>query len=86
EEGGAERMCEILESEWRAGVEEGHQKGLEDGRVFHLISLTLKKRDRGMMIADIADALEEDDEMIERILLAADKAGSDEVEKIYDWL
>ena len=42
-----------------------------------------KKRERGMSVKDIADALEEEEGVIERILTAVTNAGTLEVEKIY---
>lgn len=86
ETGGAKGMCELLEREWREGMEEGLRKGRKEGGLFCLINQTVKKRNRGMMVEEIADALEEEAVMIERILLAAAEAGSDEVEAIYDYL
>lgn len=72
-------MCELLEREWREGMEEGLLKGRKEGELFCLINQTVKKRNRGMMAEEIAV-------MIERILLAAAEAGLDEVEAIYDYL
>ncbi len=94
ETGGAKGMCELLEREWREGMEEGllkgrkegQKEGRKEGELLHLINQTVKKRGRGMMAEEIADALEEEAVMIERILLAAAEAGSDEVEAIYDCL
>lgn len=88
-------MCELLEREWREGEREGLLKGRregeregllkgrKEGELFCLINQTVKKRDRGMAVEEIADALEEDRGMIEQILLAAGEAGSDEAEVIY---
>lgn len=99
ETGGVKGMCELLEKEWREGMEEGLEKGLlkgrlegveegllkgrKEGELLCLISQTVKKRAKKMAVEDIADALEEDEGMIERILLAAAEAGSDDVEAIY---
>ncbi len=95
EPGGEKSMCELLEREWREGEREGLLKGRregeregllkgrKEGELFCLINQTVKKRDRGMAVEEIADALEEDRGMIEQILLAAGEAGSDEAEVIY---
>lgn len=83
EAGGVKDMCELLEREWRDGREEGFCEGRKEGDLLRLINQTIKKRDRGMIVEDIADALEEEEVMIERILLAAAEAGSDEPEEIY---
>ena len=64
-----------MEREWNNGWEEGRK----EGELFHLIEQVVKKRDRKLKAERIADALEEEEVVIERILLAAAKAGSDEV-------
>lgn len=69
----------LMEREWDNGREEGRK----EGELFHLIEQVVKKRDRKLTAERIADALEEEEVVIERILLAAAKAGSDEVEEIY---
>lgn len=91
-------MCELLERERREGREEGLCEGRREGRregrqegqklgdALRLINQTVKKRNRGMTVEDIADALEEEEVMIERILLAAAEAGSDEPQEIYECL
>lgn len=83
ETGGAGGMCELLERERLEGRKKGMAEGRREGDLLRLISQTVKKRDRGMAVEDIADALEEEAVMIERILLAAAEAGSDEPGEIY---
>lgn len=83
ETGGAKGMCELLEKEWREGLEEGRKEGRKEGEMLRLIDQVVKKRNRKMPVDKIADALEEEEMMIERILLAAAEAGSDEAEEIY---
>ncbi len=83
ETGGAKGMCELLEKEWREGLEEGRKEGRKEGEMLRLIDQVVKKRNRKMPVDKIADALEEEEMMIERILLATAEAGSDEVEEIY---
>lgn len=83
ETGGAKEMCELLEKEWREGLEEGRKEGRKEGEMLRLIDQVVKKRNRKMPVDKIADALEEEEMMIERILLATAEAGSDEVEEIY---
>lgn len=79
ETGGARGMCELMEREWNNGREEGRK----EGELFHLIDQVIKKRDRNITVEGIADALEEEEVMIQRILLAASEAGSDKVEEIF---
>lgn len=79
ETGGAKKMCELLEKEWCEGVEEGRK----EGEMLHLINQVVKKCNREIPVESIADALEEEEAMVERILLAAAEAGSDEAEEIY---
>lgn len=80
ETGGAVSMCELLERERSEGVLEGRK----EGSMLCLITLIMKKQAKGMTTSEIADIFEEDEMMIERVLSAAAKAGSDEAEKIYD--
>ena len=79
ETGGARGMCELMEREWNNGREEGRK----EGELLHLIDQVVKKRDRKITVEGIADALEEEEVMIQRILLAASEAGSDKVEEIF---
>ncbi len=79
ETGGARGMCELMEREWNNGREEGRK----EGELFRLIDQVVKKRDRNITVEVIADALEEEEVMIQRILLAASEAGSDKVEEIF---
>lgn len=72
-------MCELMEREWNNGREEGRK----EGELFRLIDQVVKKRDRNITMEEIADALEEEEVMIQRILLAASEAGSDKVEEIF---
>lgn len=72
-------MCELMEREWNNGREEGRK----EGELFRLIDQVVKKRDKKITVEGIADALEEEEVMIERILLAAARAGSNEVQAIY---
>lgn len=83
ETGGARGMCELMEREWNNGREEGRKEGRKEGELFHLIDQVVKKRDRNITVEGIADALEEEEVMIQRILLAASEAGSDKVEEIF---
>lgn len=83
ETGGAKKMCELLEKEWCEGVEEGRKEGRKEGEMLHLIHQVVKKCNREIPVESIADALEEEEAMVERILLAAAEAGSDEAEEIY---
>ncbi len=84
ETGGAVSMCELLERERSEGVQEGRREGRKEGSMLCLITLIMKKQAKGMTTSEIADIFEEDEMMIERVLSAAAKAGSDEAEKIYD--
>lgn len=76
-------MCELMEREWNNGREEGRKEGRKEGELLHLIDQVVKKRDRKITVKGIADALEEEEVMIQRILLAAAEAGSNVVEEIY---
>lgn len=84
ETGGAVSMCELLERERSEGVQEGRREGRKEGSMLCLITLVMKKQAKGMTTSEMADLFEEDERMIERVLSAAAKAGSNEAEKIYD--
>ena len=99
EEGDVKGMCELLEKEWkdgnavgweagmqagrRAGMQAGRREGMQEGDMLRLISLALKKQEKGFPVDEIAEMLEEDERQIDRILLAAAEAGSNEPEKVY---
>lgn len=72
-------MCRAI----REMVEDGRIEGRAEGNLFCLINKTVKKRERGMSVEEIADELEEEEEMIERIIVAIMEAGTLETEKIY---
>lgn len=74
ETGGAANMCELLE------------RAVSEGRMLCLITLIMKKQAKGMTTSEIADIFEEDEMLIERVLSAAAKAGTNEAEKIYGHL
>ncbi|WP_408072047.1 Rpn family recombination-promoting nuclease/putative transposase [Butyrivibrio sp. JL13D10] len=67
----------------KEGREEGRVEGKEEGRERHLIAQVCKKIRKGQNIETIADALEEDEEHIRKIVNAAEKYAPDyDVEKI----
>lgn len=76
-------MCRAIREMIEDGRMEGRVEGRVEGNLFCLINKTVKKRERGMSVEDIADALEEEEEMIERIIVAIMEAGTLETEKIY---
>ena len=67
----------------REGMQEGRIAGMQEGDMLRLISLVLKKKEKGFPVDEIAKMLEEDVEQIDRILLAAAEAGCGEPEKVY---
>ena len=70
DEEGGKYMCEF--SDWL--TEEGRTQGLAEGKMLSLIHLVLKKQERGVEAAEIADLLEEDISTIDKILLAVLRA------------
>lgn len=80
-------MCrairEMIEDGKLEGRIEGRMEGRKEGNLFCLIEKTVKKRERGMSITEIADALEEEEIVIERIFTAVQNAGTKETERIY---
>ena len=79
EEGGLRYMCSVMEREWA----EGRAEGREEGNLLHLIRQTIKKCEKGMAVGEIADALEEEVETIERIVMAIVITDSQDAEEVY---
>ena len=63
--------------------ERGIEKGIERGELFNLIRQVSKKLQKGKSLSQIADEVEESQEMVERISRAIEAAATDEVEEIY---
>ena len=66
------RNGEIRRARERA-MEKGLQQGIAQGALLKLIRLTLKKLERGLTIAEIADDLMEEEVFIQRISEIKDK-------------
>lgn len=79
EEGGLRYMCSVMEREWA----EGRAEGREEGNLLHLIRQTIKKCEKGMAVGEIAEALEEEVETIERIVMAIVITDSQDAEEVY---
>lgn len=76
EEGGFRFMCNVIERE--------RAEGKEEGRWLQLIRLTMRKKEKGMEVQDIAELLEEEETTIERILVAVMMSRSQDAEKVYE--
>lgn len=87
EEGGLQYMCSVIEREREEGRAEGRVEGRAEGRaegnLLHLIRQTIKKCEKGMSVGEIAEALEEEEGTIERIVMAIVITGSKDAEGIY---
>lgn len=69
------------------GIQEGIKTGIEKGNFLKLIQLTVKKLQKNKSVAEIADALEEDETVIQNICDTAKEFAPDyDVEKIYNRL
>ena len=79
EEGGLRYMCSVMEREWA----EGRAEGREEGNLLHLIRQTIKRCEKGMAVGEIAEALEEEVETIERIVMAIVITDSQDAEEVY---
>lgn len=78
---------ESYQEGYDAGNQEGIEKGMEKGNSFKLIQLTIKKLRKNQSVAEIADALEENEAVIQKICdVAKDFALDYDIEKIYDKL
>ena len=58
-------------------MEEGREEGRQEGRQYQLISLVLKKLKKNCGVSEIADMLEEDEDIIQRIYDTAQKYAPD---------
>ena len=84
-------MCKAWEEQKNEGREEGRELGREEGRELgerqKIISLIVKKLQKDKSVAEIADDLEEKEEVIAPIYEAALSMKPDyDVEKIYELL
>ena len=59
------------------GRQEGRQSGISDGEQYKLISQVLKKLKKNCGVSEIADMLEEDEDIIQRIYDTAQKYAPD---------
>lgn len=83
---GGYNMCLAIR-EW--GEEEraaGRQEGRQEGEMLCLISLTMKKKERGLSVEEIAGIFEEDKLLIQKIFIASEKAGSGLPEEIFMYM
>ncbi len=75
---------DALEVRYEEGVEEGMEKGLAKGEYMKLIQLVLRKLKKEKSPAEIAEELEEDAAIIQRICQAAGQCGLEpDGEQIY---
>ena len=80
-----ERREELIREEERAeGREEGREEGRGEGEMIKLICLVQRKVKRGKVLAEMADELEETEEVLCPILDAIQEKGVDRpAEEIY---
>ena len=72
------QVAQLLMDEGREeGREEGRLAGISDGEQYKLISQVLKKLKKNYKVSEIADMLEEDESIIQRISDAAQKYAPD---------
>ena len=66
------------------GYRQGHDQGIEQGSMIHLIDQVCKKMNKGYSPSEIADILEEEEVTVEKIVdAAAPFAPAFDIEKIY---
>ena len=86
-EGRMSEMCNVSDYWEEVATEEGKEIGKEIGERQKIISLVVKKLQRDKSVAEIADDLEEKEEVIAPIYEAALSMKPDyDVEKIYELL
>ena len=86
-EGRMSEMCNVSDYWEEVATEEGKEIGKEIGERQKIISLVVKKLQKDKSVAEIADDLEEKEEVIAQIYEAALSMKPDyDVEKIYELL
>ena len=86
-EGRMSEMCNVSDYWEEVATEEGNEIGKEIGERQKIISLVVKKLQKDKSVAEIADDLEEKEEVIAPIYEAALSMKPDyDVEKIYELL
>lgn len=60
-------MCKALDDLYQEGIDKGYEKGLREGRMEQLTNL-VKKLGKNMSVNEIAEILEEDVDMIEKLI------------------
>ena len=86
-EGRMSEMCNVSDYWEEVATEEGKEIGKEIGERQKIISLVVKKLQKDKSVAEIADGLEEKEEVIAPIYEAALSMKPDyDVEKIYELL
>ena len=70
-------MEDALEVRYEEGFEDGEQQGLADGQVLKLVDLVCRKLQKGKTAVIIAEELDEPVLIIEKIVSAANKCGTD---------
>ena len=65
----ADRQREWLEQGKRMGKQEGLEQGLERGELCKVIKLVLKNMEKGKLISEIAEILDEDETLIRQIFI-----------------
>lgn len=64
-------MDDARKEERQLGREEGRQEGRQEGELIKLVQLVCKKIEKGKSVSEIADALEESEDTISRIVTIA---------------
>lgn len=75
-------MCKAFEDYRLEGKEEGREEGRIEGKAEHLIQLVCRKLQKRKPVAVIAEELEEELSVIERVIEAQRKVGSYDAEQI----
>ncbi len=63
-EEGENTMCEFLDKVENRGIAKGIEKGIEKGKLLNLISMVIKKFEKGKSISQIAEEVEETEDSI----------------------
>lgn len=82
---GTSKMCEIADALEKIGYDKGMNVGIETGEYRKLVLLTCRKIKKGCSVEQIADMLEEETEVIQKIYdVAVCYAPDYDVEKIFN--
>lgn len=68
------------------GIREGIQEGIQEGHAEELIKIILNMQKMGLQVNEMANLLAEEPAGVQQILLSIEKAGTEDVKVIYQYM